>query len=117
MRALLPLAALLAGLPPAASAQEVKSVFAGADPDIEMADGQYWIYPTGGDGLSAWSSPDKAKWTKSDPLIRLKDIAWADDDRAPAVGAADGRPGRRGRAARTGDHLRGLPHRPAPGRG
>jgi beta-xylosidase len=83
MRALLPFAALLAGIPPAASAQEVKSVFAGADPDIELADGQYWIYPTGGDGLSVWSSPDRAKWTKSETLIRLKDIAWADADRAP----------------------------------
>jgi len=76
-------AVLLAGIPPAASAQEVKSAFAGADPDIEIAEGQYWIYPTGGDGLSVWSSPDKAKWTKSETLIRLKDIAWADNDRAP----------------------------------
>ncbi|ATY34559.1 family 43 glycosylhydrolase [Sphingomonas psychrotolerans] len=83
MRALVLIAALLAGLPPAASAQEVKSVFVGADPDIEAAEGRWWIYPTGGDGLSAWSSPDKVKWTKSDPLIRLKDIAWADNDRAP----------------------------------
>jgi beta-xylosidase len=83
MRGFLPFAALLAGLPSAASAQEVKSVFAGADPDIEVVDGQYWIYPTGGDGLSAWSSPDKVKWTKSEPLVRLKNIAWADDDRAP----------------------------------
>jgi beta-xylosidase len=83
MRALVLFAALLAGLPPAASAQEVKSVFVGADPDIEVVEGRWWIYPTGGDGLSAWSSSDKVKWTKSDPLIRLKDIAWADSDRAP----------------------------------
>ncbi len=83
MRALVLIAALLAGLPPAASAQEVKSVFNGADPDIEFAEGRWWIYPTGGDGLSAWSSTDRVKWTRSEPLIRLRNIAWADDDRAP----------------------------------
>jgi hypothetical protein len=83
MRALVLIAALLAGIPPAASAQEVKSVFAGADPDIEFAEDRYWIYPTGGDeSLSAWSSPDKIKWTRGEPLVRLKDITWAHDDRA-----------------------------------
>ena len=82
MRGAMLLAVLLAGFPPAASAQEVKSVFAGADPDLEIAEGQYWIYPTGGEGLSVWSSPDKVKWTKGETLIRLKDIAWADDDHA-----------------------------------
>lgn len=82
MRGLL-FAALLAGLPPAASAQEVKSVLAGADPDIEFAEGKYWIYPTGGEGLSVWSSPDMLRWTRGEPLLRLKDIRWVEDDRAP----------------------------------
>ena len=83
MRAAALIAALLAGLPPAASAQEVKSILAGADPDIEFAEGKYWIYPTGGEGLAAWSSPDKREWTRGEPLIRLKDVDWIDDDRAP----------------------------------
>ena len=51
-------AALLAGLAPAGQAGAVRSVFAGADPDIMEAEGEYWVYPTGGDGLSAWSSAD-----------------------------------------------------------
>jgi hypothetical protein len=68
---------------PAASAQEVKSVFAGADPDIEFAEGKYWIYPTGGEGLAAWSSADKLEWMRGELLLRLKDISWVEDDRAP----------------------------------
>lgn len=83
MRAALLLGALLAGIPPAASAQEAKSVFAGADPDMEAAEGRYWIYPTGGGDLAAWSSPDMVAWTRGETLLRLEDIGWIDDDRAP----------------------------------
>jgi beta-xylosidase len=83
MRAALLLGALLAGVPPAASAQEAKSVFAGADPDMEVAAGRYWIYPTGGTGLVAWSSPDMVAWTRGETLLRLEDIGWIDDDGAP----------------------------------
>ena len=53
------------------------------NPDIEYADGRYWIYPTGDGALSAWSSPDKVEWTRTEPLIRLKDVAWIAADRAP----------------------------------
>jgi len=83
VRAAALIVALLAGLSPAASAQEVKSVFAGADPDIEFAEGKYWIYPTGGEALAAWSSPDMRDWTRGEPLLRLKDISWVEDDHAP----------------------------------
>lgn len=74
--------ALLAVLPSAALGQ-ARSLFAGADPDIEVANGRYWIYPTGGEGLSAWSSLDLAQWKREAPLIRLKDISWVKNDRAP----------------------------------
>ena len=46
MRARLALAAALALISAAAVAQEVKSVFAGADPSALYADGQLWIEPT-----------------------------------------------------------------------
>jgi beta-xylosidase len=84
MRALL-CAALLAGLPPAASAQDAASLFASADPDAEVAQGKFWIYPTDtgrGDKLFAWSSPDMLHWTKGQPLLQLKDLAWVREDRA-----------------------------------
>lgn len=83
MRAALLLGALLAGIRPAASGQEASSVFAGADPDMEAAEGRYWIYPTGGGMLAAWSSPDRVAWTRGETLLRLADIGWIDDDRAP----------------------------------
>lgn len=82
MRSILAALALssFAGL---AVAQEVKSVFAGADPFAIYVDGKMWIYPTGDDRLSAWSSPDRLSWTKVSDLLRLKDIAWAGADGAP----------------------------------
>jgi beta-xylosidase len=63
-------------------AQEVRSVFAGADPSAMISGGKLWIYPTGGDGLQAWSSADRRHWQKH-PLLRLKDIRWAKADDAP----------------------------------
>jgi beta-xylosidase len=86
MRRLAFAAALLAGLPAAAAAQEVKSVFASADPDSMAAEGKYWIYPTDtgrGDKLFAWSSSDMLGWTKGPELISQKGIAWIDADKAP----------------------------------
>jgi beta-xylosidase len=74
-----PLALLLAG---AGVAQEVQSVFPGADPSAIVAAGRMWIYPTGGEGLEAWSSSDRRHWRKH-PLLRLQDIRWAASDRAP----------------------------------
>lgn len=66
----------------AGGAQEVPSAFAGADPSAMFRDGRLWIYPTGGDGLSAWSSSDRKDW-KKDPLLRLSDIGWVEADGAP----------------------------------
>jgi beta-xylosidase len=66
-----------------AFAQEVKSVFAGADPSALYAEGQMWIEPTGrGDKLESWSSTDRKTWQKRGDLIRLADISWAGDDHA-----------------------------------
>ncbi|MES2444133.1 MAG: family 43 glycosylhydrolase [Pseudomonadota bacterium] len=94
-------AALLAGLPPAALAQPVPSVFAGADPDTMVADGRYWIYPTdsgSGDALFAWSSRDLARWRKGRRLLAQRDIGWILHDKvsrhylwAPDMVAAGGR--------------------------
>lgn len=68
----------------AATAEQVKSIFAGADPDAEMIDGRLWIYPTGnGDRLSAWTAPHGRKWVKRGDLIRQSDIAWIREDRQP----------------------------------
>jgi beta-xylosidase len=65
-------------------AQQVKSVFAGADPFALFVDGKMWVYPTGeGDRLSAWDSIDRTNWQKAGDLIRLKDISWAGSDGAP----------------------------------
>lgn len=75
------LAALAAGC---ASAEDVKSIFPGADPDAMVADGRMWIYPTGsGNALSAWSSADMTKWQKQQPdLLRIADIPWVKADHA-----------------------------------
>lgn len=45
--------------------------------------GRYWIYPTGGDGLFAWSSGDLKRWRKGPALLRQRDIRWIEDDGAP----------------------------------
>ena len=66
-----------------AAAQEVRSVFPGADPGALFADGQLWIDPTGdGETLDAWSSSDNNIFVKRGTLIALKDIAWVRADRA-----------------------------------
>lgn len=75
-------AALLAVFAPAALAEPVRSAFAGADPDILAAEERYWIYPTGGEGLFAWSSADLKRWRKERALLRQRDIGWIEDDRA-----------------------------------
>ena len=74
-------ALLLAGAAPAPIA---RSVFASADPDAEVIDGETWIFPTNApsDRLLAWSSPDLAKWRTRGVLLRLKDIGWIKDDHA-----------------------------------
>lgn len=70
----------------AASAQ---SLFDGADPDIEAADGRYWLYPTGAGNekqLFAWHSTDLKSWRKGLSLISLNEISWINDDGAPRHG-------------------------------
>jgi beta-xylosidase len=76
-------AAALALISAGALAQEVKSVFAGADPSAIYADGQLWIEPTGhGEKLESWSSPDRKSWQKRGTLLNLADIPWVGDDHA-----------------------------------
>ncbi|WP_247594784.1 family 43 glycosylhydrolase [Sphingopyxis sp. PAMC25046] len=60
--------------------------FDGADPDIEAADGRYYIYPTNsGDTsrLHVWTSDDLRHWQKGAELIALDQIGWIGDDGAP----------------------------------
>ncbi|MGI4730277.1 MAG: family 43 glycosylhydrolase [Janthinobacterium lividum] len=80
--------ALAAGV----GAQEVKSVFAGADPFALFADGKMWIYPTErGDRLESWSSDDETHWARQGDLLKLGDIRWigADGARAHFLWAPD----------------------------
>lgn len=81
MKAWLALAAAL-GL---VAAAPQGSVFAGADPDAEIIDGQYWIFPTGerDDRLTAYQSADLAKWKPAGTLIEQRDIPWIKADKAP----------------------------------
>lgn len=81
LRAIIAAAALFAC--GTAFAQNVKSVFAGADPSVIYADGQMWIEPTGhGQTLESWSSTDRVHWQKRGNLLRLADIGWVGDDHA-----------------------------------
>ncbi|HWU93973.1 MAG TPA: hypothetical protein VN029_00160, partial [Sphingomonas sp.] len=66
---------VLAALP--AHAQDAPSFFDGADPDFEVAEGQYWLYPTfGGKTLAAWHSLDMRKWEKGPVLLDHSMIPW-----------------------------------------
>jgi beta-xylosidase len=67
----------------AAAGQEVPSVLDGADPDMIAAEGQYWIYPTGGRALFAWHSADLKHWEKGAQLLAQDAISWIGDDHAP----------------------------------
>lgn len=91
---------LVAAAPPPAPEPIARSVFASADPDAELIDGETWVFPTNApsDRLLAWSSPDLAHWKQRGELLRLKDISWikADGARqhylwAPDMVRADGR--------------------------
>lgn len=82
-------------------------VLTGADPHLAVVCDRYWIYPTDAtdprNGFQAerfygYSSRDLRQWTRSKPLIDLKQIAWIGDDGAarhylwaPALAAANGR--------------------------
>jgi beta-xylosidase len=93
------LAAFAASRAAGAAAQEVKSVFSGADPDANYINGELWVDPTGpGDRLSAWSSTDLTTWRKRGDLLSQKDVPWIKDDHvlrhylwAPDMVSADGR--------------------------
>lgn len=60
-------------------------IFAGADPDVLIAKGEYWVYPTGGnqlDSLHCYSSPNLRDWTERGTILKLDRIAWIKDDGA-----------------------------------
>jgi len=64
-------------------------LFPGADPDITISNGKYWIYPTNKTGFDtpnefyAYSSPDLRTWTKEGPILSLDQIQWIGADGAP----------------------------------
>lgn len=68
-----------------ALAPPAKSVFISADPDAEVIDGKYWIFPTGDrtDRFIAWESEDLEHWQRQGVLLKKSDIPWIDADRAP----------------------------------
>lgn len=73
-------AALALALAAAGPIQAGGYSFAGADPDVLVTPGQYWLYPTGdGASLEAWSSSDLRTWKPLSLLIRKRDIAWMKD--------------------------------------
>lgn len=106
-------AALMLGV---AAAPVAKSVIVSADPDAEVIDGKFWIFPTGDrtDRFVAWESDDLAKWQRRGVLLTRSDIKWLGDDQAPAhfLWAPD--------MVRTGDHWLLYysvgPQRPTPSR-
>lgn len=62
-------------------------IFKGADPDIIIANKQYWIYPTSeadsNSSLYVHSSPDLKHWKTAGPVLDLADIGWVKADGAP----------------------------------
>jgi beta-xylosidase len=62
-------------------------LFDSADPDVLIADKQYWIFPTRegtkpDDEFYSYSSPDLATWTVHGPILKMNDIRWIADDGA-----------------------------------
>lgn len=82
-------------------------LFAGADPDIIAACGEWWIFPTSQGAMPrreftsrfyAWHSPDLQHWRKTEPVLTIGSIKWIGDDGqpehylwAPSVTRANGR--------------------------
>ena len=62
-------------------------VFPGADPDVIIADKNYWIYPTtdgkNNDAFYVHSSADLKNWKTSGPILNMADIGWVKADGAP----------------------------------
>ncbi|KAI3394507.1 hypothetical protein diail_2596 [Diaporthe ilicicola] len=54
-----------------------------ADPDTEIYNGLYWVYPTSSFGydeqtyLDAFSSPDLINWTKHPNILTTANVSWA----------------------------------------
>lgn len=54
-----------------------------ADPDTEIYDGLYWVYPTSSYNyeeqtyLDAFSSPDLINWTKHPNILTTSNVSWA----------------------------------------
>lgn len=54
-----------------------------ADPDTEIYDGLYWVYPTASYAyeeqtyLDAFSSPDLINWTKHPNILTIANVTWA----------------------------------------
>lgn len=89
----------LLALAAASGGEEVKSVFAGADPFALAAGGKLYIYPTGSkaDTLDVWEQ-DGTDWRDHGALLTLGSVGWVRDDHAskhylwaPDMLAANGR--------------------------
>ena len=52
-------------------------IMRGADPDVLLVDGVYWLYATGGQGqFFVRSSTDLATWERHGPILRFADVTW-----------------------------------------
>jgi len=67
------------------TAAGASTLFDGADPDVLIAENQFWIFPTNvgkyaGKFLFSYSSDDLKRWTRHGPILRLKDVLWVSLD-------------------------------------
>lgn len=63
-------------------------LFEGADPDVLVDRGTFWVYPTGGGAASgpaffAFSSTDLKSWKRHGPVFEFRHVSWLLDDGAP----------------------------------
>lgn len=79
----LPSALLLLGI--LAVARAANPVLPGADPHLVIEGGTYWLYPTWSEGggreaFFAFSSTNRADWTRHGPVLSFADVPWMKDD-------------------------------------
>ncbi|MBK1882872.1 family 43 glycosylhydrolase [Luteolibacter pohnpeiensis] len=58
-------------------------IMPGADPDVALIDGKFWLYATrgkGGENFLAFESRDLTRWKEHGPILDFKDIPWIAED-------------------------------------
>ena len=65
-------------------------ILSGADPECDVFDNTYWLYPTGnihGGGFKAYSSNDLRTWSDRGLVLSFKTVPWINDDGQKTHGA------------------------------